>query len=172
MPVLFMRLRKGRLFAGVPALAPVKIPVPPAAPRLYGRTRTLDDLARDIRPSQVTALCGPAGVGKTTLALALANHPDVSAAFPDGRAWLPLGREADVFTALGELLRQFGYEPASSTTSHSVRTICARRRSPRQRWLLLLDDVWHAGDASPSWTPAGNSVIWCSRRTTRRSWMT
>jgi tetratricopeptide (TPR) repeat protein len=147
-PVLFMRLREGCLIAEAPALPSVAVPVPPAPPRLYGRSRMLDDLAVDIHAAQVTALRGPAGVGKTALALALADHPDVKAAFPDGRAWLPLGPQPNVFSALGQLLAQFGND-AGKLDDIRKRSDQLRAVTNGKRWLLLLDDVWNAGDARP-----------------------
>ena len=41
----------------------------------------------DAGPIALTALKGMGGIGKTTLAAALANHPEAEAALPAGALW-------------------------------------------------------------------------------------
>ncbi len=137
------------------ARVPADPPVPPAAPDLVGRDRFLDKLAADLtaqtsvaRPLALTALRGLPGVGKTALALALANRPDIAAAFPDGRAWLPLGPQPDLFSLLGRLLEQFGARSQDLTTSDG-RADRLRSTLAGRRCLLLLDDIWQAEHVRP-----------------------
>jgi hypothetical protein len=49
----------------------------------------------------LTALKGLPGVGKTTLALWVANRKQIAEAFPDGVLWASLGPEPDVNAELG-----------------------------------------------------------------------
>ena len=87
-------------------------------------------------------------MGKSHLALALANHPEVVKAFPDGRAWLELGPKADLFAALGNLLRQLG-APTEAVKTVEERGALLRTWLAGRRLLLLLDDVWQVAHAKP-----------------------
>lgn len=97
----------------------------------------------------LTAIKGWPGVGKTTLAAALAHDPDVAQVFPDGILWTSLGPEPNLFSelatwgrALGsdELLRARTVEEASARLAALLR---------QKRLLLIVDDVWDAGHARP-----------------------
>lgn len=94
-----------------PALEATSLPpIPPVAPQLFGREHFLNELVEELAAqareqgggmAYRIALRGMAGVGKTALAKAVANHEQVGQAFPDGRAWLSLGHQPDVFLLLG-----------------------------------------------------------------------
>lgn len=101
-------------------------------------------------PVQIlTAIRGWPGVGKTTIASALAYDPDISAAFPDGVLWVSLGQEPNLMSeiaawgrALGtdELLRALSLEEASA----QLRALLRHRTA-----LLIIDDVWESEHAVP-----------------------
>jgi hypothetical protein len=77
----------------IPFLAP---PRPHYA--IVGREEILRDLKERITSSdgsRVAAIHGLPGVGKTALAIELANNPDVIAYFEDGILWAGLGRRLD-----------------------------------------------------------------------------
>src|SRR5690606_3461437 len=84
-------------------------------------------------------------IGKTALALALANHPAVAAAFPGGRAWVALGPQRDLFAALGSVLDDFGVD-AGAVDSVEGRAALLRRGAAGRRWLLFVAEVWHMSD--------------------------
>jgi hypothetical protein len=48
----------------------------------------------------VSAIYGLGGIGKSTLAAALAYDPDVQAHFPDGILWITLGQQPDLLSCL------------------------------------------------------------------------
>jgi tetratricopeptide (TPR) repeat protein len=131
-------------------VAKAVIPIPPLAHHLVGRDAVLADLAADLISGQtrLIALRGLPGSGKTALALALANRADIAKAFPDGRAWLQLGPEPNLFWTLGRLLEQFGV-PSKDLPDAETRTDRLRTDLAGKRYLLVLDDVWAAGDAKP-----------------------
>jgi hypothetical protein len=82
----------------VPFLTP---PLPPYD--LVGRTDLLQSLKQRLFAGArivPTALTGLPGVGKTTLALALAHDPEVLSHFRDGVLWASTGREADELSLL------------------------------------------------------------------------
>lgn len=131
---------------------PVEIPKPPRATRLFGREHFIHDLATELCDPAVDtplALCGAAGIGKTALALNVANHADVQAAFPGGRAWIELGPEPAVFDLLGRVLQQFGFHPGPELISEALRADRLRDVLAGRRCLLVLDDVWQASAARP-----------------------
>jgi tetratricopeptide (TPR) repeat protein len=153
LPVLFSRLPGGRLLATA-ATASRTVPQPPRAEHLFGRSELQDQLAAELTAAggqtrlALTALRGLPGVGKSALAKALANDPAIERAFPDGRAWLELGPQADLFQLLGQILADFG---ALASDLSDVPARAARLRSVLngQRYLLVLDDVWQAAHARP-----------------------
>ncbi len=153
LPVLFSRLPAGRLLAeAAPDARPV--PQPPGAEHLFGRnafqTQVVEELcaAGGHAPLALTALRGLPGVGKTALAKAVANDPRVERAFPDGRAWLELGPQADLFRLLGQALADFG-APADDLSDVPGRAARLRSVLDGRRYLLVLDDVWQAAHARP-----------------------
>ena len=163
-PVLFCRLAAGSLFAAAaPSAHP--LPTPPLPPEmLVGRTRFLHELAAELPTVARLALRGPAGIGKTALALALANHPAVVDAFPDGRAWSALGPRPDLFTTLKQLAAEVGADPAALQSVDECAAL-VRRTTTGKRWLLVIDDVWAAADALPLLAACGDGA--CALITTR-----
>jgi hypothetical protein len=65
----------------------------------------------------VTALAGMGGIGKTVLATALCRDPAVQRAFPDGIAWITIGREwdGDFVTRMREVGRRSATISAAGT---------------------------------------------------------
>jgi replication-associated recombination protein RarA len=48
----------------------------------------------------ISAIYGLGGIGKSTLAAALAQEKDVQACFPDGIFWATLGQQPDILSFL------------------------------------------------------------------------
>ena len=63
-------------------------PPPPAHPQIIGRTETLARLKENLQVHRLVTIAGPGGIGKTTLARALAQ--DCSADYPQGAAFVDL----------------------------------------------------------------------------------
>jgi hypothetical protein len=130
---------------GSPRLAPA---IPPQG--IFGREKEIadivkflaldDEFARDVPP---IALRGIAGVGKTTIAIAIAHDADIQHVFRDGVLWVNLGPYPDIM----QLLRLWGQALGLDLTSEPDETICRERiraaLSPR-KMLLFIDDVWEA----------------------------
>jgi len=133
-----------------PALAPGTAPPPPAL--MVGRESAMAELrARLAGPAAtmvLTAVRGWPGVGKTTLAAALAHDGQLKRAFPDGVLWAALGPEADPFPVLGSWLSALGLDPGDMPTveQRSGRLAALLRH---RRLLLIVDDVWDAAQARP-----------------------
>ena len=95
----------------------------------------------------VTALHGMGGIGKTVLSAALCHKdPLIADAFPDGVAWVTLGREpGNMAERLRKLAAVMGAGPEGfddlDSSLRRFRSIIQERAV-----LVVLDDVWQARD--------------------------
>lgn len=91
-------------------------------------------------------LSGPAGVGKSVLAIASARAEDVRRAFPDGIHWVTLGQRPNVLDALRGIVRDLGGEAEALSdvprAKRALATLLARKTC-----LLVLDDLWELAHA-------------------------
>lgn len=100
------------------------------------------------------ALHGMGGVGKSVLARALCNDPEIRAAFPDGILWTTLGQTPNLKSCLREWLDALGVSvPESAPTINVLAEALARALEPRA-CLLVVDDLWVA-DHLRTFTIAG-----------------
>jgi WD40 repeat protein len=92
----------------------------------------------------VTALAGMGGIGKTVLATALCRDQVVQRAFPDGIAWISIGREwdGDFVTRMREVARALGDDlsgyDSKLACENRYRTILREKAA-----LVVVDDVWN-----------------------------
>ncbi|HYN87250.1 MAG TPA: tetratricopeptide repeat protein, partial [Ardenticatenaceae bacterium] len=131
----------------------------PRAPRLEGEVFGQEALKAELLAALtqtgatvgLTALRGMPGVGKTTLALWVANQTEIRDAFPDGVLWASLGEMPDVMGMLGSWLGELGGGPAAVRELASVqeRSRALRQLLEERRCLLVVDDVWRVEDAWP-----------------------
>ena len=89
------------------------------------------------------AICGPPGIGKTTLALHIGHM--LGDRFPDGQLWAELAgssaRPRAVGEVLGELLRALGMGGPAIPADDSERAACLRSRLAGSRVLVVVDDA-------------------------------
>src|SRR5690348_2838778 len=98
-----------------------------------------------------SALKGAGGYGKTTLAQALCQDPEIKAAFPDGIEWITLG-EALKPGELIEKLKDLVYRLTQMRPPvESLEIAIAELRVALEGrcLLLIVDDVWFASDLNP-----------------------
>ncbi|GIJ60075.1 AfsR/SARP family transcriptional regulator [Virgisporangium aurantiacum] len=113
----------------------------------------------------VMAVWGPAGVGKTALAVRIAHH--LRDTFPDGQWYVRLtgsrgGREPT--EVLAELLQASGLDPIRIPEQPDARAALLRARLAGRRVLLLLDDATDAAQVRPLLPgTAGPAVVVTSR---------
>jgi tetratricopeptide (TPR) repeat protein len=111
---------------------------------LVGREEELDEFKAKLSRRENLALHGAPGVGKTALAVAIANDPDVVARFPEGVLWAGLGRAPDLPVLLGRWAADLEMTPteiAKHSTPRALSDAVAKRISLR-RMLLVVDDAW------------------------------
>ncbi|MFD7492380.1 BTAD domain-containing putative transcriptional regulator [Streptomyces sp. NPDC059832] len=161
---------------GAPSPAPPRpLPVPslagephptdllPRAPRGFqGRTAELAALTRAAAgEAPVCLVTGPAGVGKTALALQWAHRNP--AAFPDGRLFADLRGFSDTGEpALVEVLREFllalGVAPRRVPESVTAAAALFRSLTDRRRLLVILDNARHSATVRPL-LPGGTDCV-------------
>jgi hypothetical protein len=126
---------------GVPRLPQTFVPRPDDLDRVKRHL-----LRGDIGTLVISAVLGLPGVGKSTLAAALAWDPEVRRHFPDGILWTTLGVQPNIRAELGNWIRALGdesprpLEPVDAT-SHLNGLLQDRRM------LLVVDDAWSADAA-------------------------
>jgi predicted ATPase/DNA-binding CsgD family transcriptional regulator len=114
----------------------------PAEPNSFvGRERDLEELALLLSAARALTLCGPGGIGKTRLALRLAQ--EIVPRFPDGTWLIELADTTDPGLLPARIASALGiHEEADSPLAETL--IAALR--PRQL-LLVLDTCEHIVDA-------------------------
>jgi NB-ARC domain/Trypsin-like peptidase domain len=131
---------------------------PPIPPVFVGREDTIEALKvkLGIRSSTsagsaqvITAVRGWPGVGKTTLAAALANDSEVRKALPDGVLWVSIGERPDLISAIASWGRRLGRDDllGLSTVTEATDALAALLRN--RQMLLIVDDVWETAHAEP-----------------------
>jgi hypothetical protein len=121
------------LFAGVPAM-----------PRHFvGRDEAMAGLIHRLIQGNALALSaeGLPGVGKTTLAVALAYHREVLAHFKDGVLWAGLGMQADPLGLLGGWAEDLERDISNLVTLKDRKT-AVRKLIGQRSLLLVIDDAW------------------------------
>uniref|UniRef100_A0A1S3XF69 Late blight resistance protein homolog R1A-10 n=1 Tax=Nicotiana tabacum TaxID=4097 RepID=A0A1S3XF69_TOBAC len=101
--------------------------------QLFGQTPALN----------VVSVVGMGGIGKSTLARSLFNHPSVSRRF-DISSWVTVSQSYDAKEMLLDVL-SFGTPDGKAmyrNTSEDELLDQVRRKLKRKRYLILLDDIW------------------------------
>ncbi|MBW7884474.1 MAG: type I toxin-antitoxin system ptaRNA1 family toxin [Caldilineaceae bacterium] len=113
---------------------------------LVGRKEIIDAYATRLtaKPGALLAIDGLPGVGKTTLAVALAYDDAVLAHFTDGVLWAGLGKQPNVTTIQNQWATALGIDLSDvpDPKERSRRISAALAATGRHRVLVVLDDVW------------------------------
>jgi DNA-binding SARP family transcriptional activator len=141
--------RRGR---PVPAAQPVPRELPSPVAGFTGRARELQRLSRLLdptgaagRPVVISAIDGMGGVGKSALAVQAAHQ--LADRFPDGQLYVDLhgatpGQPPRTpISALGQLLRSLGVEPAAIPVEAEEAAARWRSLAAQRRLLVLLDNA-------------------------------
>ena len=96
-----------------------------------------------------SALKGAGGYGKTTLAKALCADDAIQDAYHDGILWVTLGESpGEPQGRIEDLIHVLQGRRESFATREAALARLAEILADR-RCLLVIDDVWHRGDAEP-----------------------
>ena len=131
---------------------------PPLPPLIIGREEALGDLKTRLGLTSgqssstiqvLTAVRGWPGVGKTTLAAALAHDSEISSAFPDGVLWASLGQNPELLSKLVAWGRALGTNDLLRVNSIEEASARLTALLLNKRMLLIVDDVWKTEHAAP-----------------------
>ncbi len=92
---------------------------------------------------RTVGLYGDGGIGKTVLACALAQDPELRAYFPDGVYWVTVGERGDLVALQVGLLERLG-AARPELRSIDACAIALREALFSRHCLLVVDDVWTA----------------------------
>jgi hypothetical protein len=121
----------------------------PALPSCYvERTQDLEVVQKLLveagegdRISPIVAIVGTGGIGKTSLAIAIARSPKIQAYFPEGILWITLGPEPKLILRQLDLLSLVTDETFLFRDVEQGRIRLEKLLAGR-KILLILDDVW------------------------------
>jgi predicted ATPase/DNA-binding winged helix-turn-helix (wHTH) protein len=116
--------------------SPTAVRLPSRSMRVLGRDGVVRDLTRELRERRFVSVIGPGGIGKTTVALAVAH--EVLSEFAGDVHFLDLAAIKDQQLVAGALASQLGL---SVVSQNSIPTILALLNE--RRVLLLLDSCEH-----------------------------
>jgi tetratricopeptide (TPR) repeat protein len=125
------------------------VPRQPARP-LVGRASVVQEVKRQLFDGEDVALHGGLpGIGKTAVAVHVANDAQVVARFPDGVLWVSLGRTPAVMPLLNSWGVALGISPEDLANADDPASLgrTIRNALGRRRVLLIVDDAWEEADA-------------------------
>ena len=125
------------------------------------RTRVLIDAYEPIdleADQRITSITGMGGVGKSVLAAALAQAPEVRRSFADGIFWIPVGRDVDTLRTLTRIGIAVGDDAIESYTGVAEARLLLGKTLAKMNCLIVLDDVWQVDVAEALHTAAGKNV--------------
>jgi hypothetical protein len=97
----------------------------------------------------LTAIKGWPGVGKTTIASALAYDSEILSQFPDGVLWASLGQDPNILSEMANWGRSLGTDEILKAKSIEDAQSLLARLLQDKHMLLIIDDVWKVEDAVP-----------------------
>lgn len=120
---------------------------------LIGRDEIIKDIKKclssvDRLPVRV-ALYGLPGVGKSSLILDVAHHPEIQEEFSDGILWSGVGKTPDEMMLLAAWGRELGIgHEISEIKSIEARVDRIKSKIGNRKMLLIADDIWDIKDAN------------------------
>ncbi len=113
--------------------------LPPPLARLIGRSDLVATLSAQLPHRRFSTLVGPAGIGKTTVALAVAH--ELAPSYPDGAALIDLAPVRDPALVTGAMAAALGLSAPSTDERASLIAFLRDKRV-----LLVLDNCEHVID--------------------------
>lgn len=128
----------------------------PELPRVIGRSGEIGGLAKALAGARCVTIVGPGGVGKTTVAVAVAHH--VRASYPDGICFVDLSTVGDPRYATAAIAAGVGARQSSDDSLSEIIDALHDRRM-----LMILDNCEHL---SPTVTAIVNRLLAASPKVT------
>ncbi|NEO72430.1 NB-ARC domain-containing protein, partial [Moorena sp. SIO3H5] len=134
----------------------VPFQAPPLPAYFIQRPEVSQDLKQSLLSEQtakkgtlvVSAIYGLGGIGKSTLAAAIAHDPEVQTHFADGILWATLGQQPDLLSFLSSWIQALGdhdYKPTNTNAaSRHLQTLLFEKAT-----LLVVDDAWNPDHVEP-----------------------
>ncbi|NEQ81912.1 MAG: hypothetical protein F6K26_17155, partial [Moorea sp. SIO2I5] len=134
----------------------VPFQAPPLPPYFIQRPEVSQSLKQSLLSEQtaktgtlvVSAIYGLGGIGKSTLAAAIAHDPEVQTHFGDGILWATLGQQPDLLSFLSSWIQALGdhdYKPTNTNAaSRHLQTLLFDKAT-----LLVVDDAWNPDHVEP-----------------------
>lgn len=113
--------------------------LPPVLDRMVGRAEAIDALSQQLRDRRLVTITGPGGIGKTTVALAVAER--AQQVYRDGVVFIDLSPVSGGDAAASALATALGVQPTSGGEVANVAAQIAQRNA-----LLLIDNCEHVID--------------------------
>lgn len=116
-----------------------------------GRLRERSTIKARLRAGSsvlLTTVEGIPGVGKTTLAIAMAHDPEIRAYFQDGILWAGLGPQPNILSILSRWGALLNVSVPSTETNINTWRHAIRHAVGLRNMLLVIDDVWDAAHAT------------------------
>jgi predicted ATPase/DNA-binding winged helix-turn-helix (wHTH) protein len=114
--------------------------LPARLPRMIGRDETIDALRAEVAARRFLTIVGPGGVGKTTVAVAVAHR--MAADFEGAICFIDLSVQQDGAFVVSAVASAVGYVAETVDSLHSLLAFLSDRRM-----LLVLDNCEHVVDA-------------------------
>jgi len=113
----------------------------------------------------VTAVHGWPGVGKTTLAAAIANDRQIFFHFSDGIIWIPIGVEPNLMNKIQILAKAFHDNEMMQSTTLEKAVNRMTELLKEKNTLIILDDVWEVEHLAPFINSIGkkSSILFTTR---------
>ncbi|XP_016467976.1 putative disease resistance protein RXW24L [Nicotiana tabacum] len=105
------------------------------------KVQVIEYLMDESEDLKVISLCGSGGVGKTTLAYEIYDHPEIWYKFLH-RIWIPVSSTFNPGNILLHIARYFDRKNCTDKSEDQLVDIIFRKLSEGGRFLFVLDDIW------------------------------
>lgn len=117
-----------------------QVPFPTRLTRMIGRSSSVNSITKGLADYRCVTITGEGGVGKTTLALSVAENSTQN--YPDGVAFVDLAAIASPTPLISTVARALGLTLSADAPMQSLMDLIAHRQT-----LVILDNCEHLADS-------------------------